>query len=471
MTSTLKMRQTRFFRKDACIGIDLQGQTPVAIRARRTRQGLRYAPVTPPGSDTASEHGYRHELTAACLSSRESLTRWLEAPLASPSKARRIFPSLLDIQLPFAIEDCVYAFLHPEKTPNRHVRALAVAARRQDAEKALARMQACGWDPHGLDHEGLALWTQSLREIPPDPPANAGRRAILYLGADRWTLVLGQGARFLGSHAMRTGDEAQLLRFLKAEWGDARADADPKANADKTRLLWVWTGPGATSDDTATDLQQRMAANWPGASAIHEKPDAFLARALATRALIPGPYRCNLRSGPLTHPDIRKQARKRAAAPAWICLAAGAALIAANIAVHTLVRHRESETEQRFSELRDTLLGYSLPVTGEDALREVRTALDKIKQDEQPFAKFLTTPSPLERMLALVRYCAENDMHLETAEIGDEHIVLRGSAPNWPLGEALANVVESSGFPVTLKRQSARDDGRIPWTIASRTSP
>lgn len=466
MTSKLKTQQRAgFFRERASIGVDLQGERPVAVRAGRTRQGIRYAPVSPPGRDTAAEHGHQHALTVACLSARESLTRWLEAPLASPGKARRIFPSLLDIQLPFAIEDCVYAFLHLEKTPTRHVRALAVAARRQDAGKALERVHACGWDPHGLDHEGLALWTQSLREIPPDPQANAGRRAVLYLGVDRWTLVLGQGTRFLSCHAMRTGDEAQLYRILKAEWGDARADAD------KTPLLWAWTGPGAAADDIVSDMQQRLAANGPGTFVIHENPGAFLARALATRALIPGPYRCNLRSGPLTHPDIRERERKRAATPAWICMVAGIALIAANAAIHTLVRHRESAAEQRFSGLRDTLLGYSLSVTGEDALREVRMALDKAKQDERPFARAVTTPSLLEQMLALARYCAEKGMHLETAEIGDEHIVLRGTAPNWPLGEDLAKVVESSGFPVSLKRLSARDDGRIPWIIASRTSP
>ncbi len=453
-------RRNESFPARACMGVDLQGATAAAVRAERTRQGIRYSPVASPDPGSPNESEKESVPVVGCLSSNESLVRWLDAPLASPVKAAKVFPSLLDIQLPFAIENCLCEFLQTERTPNRHVRALAVAARRKDAERALERFRARGWDPHLLDQEGLALWTQSLREH----PELSGRRAVLYMGPDRWTLALGTGARFAGSHALRPGDAAQLVRLLKAEWGAVSSDG----SAEETATLWAWAGPDAAAEDGG--LRARLLRDWPGASVVHDDPARFLARALATRALVAGPYRCNLRAGPLRHPVMERHARRQAARPAWFCLAAGLALMAVNISLRTYVRFQESEANRRFAELRDELIGYRLPVLGEQALEQVRTALTKEAEEHGPFARMLK-PSLLDSVWALTDFCRQHDVHLETLDMDDERMALTGSAPDWPRGEEVARFVETLVGAAELKRQSARDDGRIPWSISARPSP
>ena len=93
----------------------------------------------------------------------------LRADSASRAKAEKVFPSLLDIQLPFPLEDCLYQFVEFRRTSEGMVSALVCAARREAIQACLDRYQAQGADPMLLDHEGLALWTQSLVEWPVDP--------------------------------------------------------------------------------------------------------------------------------------------------------------------------------------------------------------------------------------------------------------------------------------------------------------
>ncbi|MCX6997673.1 MAG: hypothetical protein NTV49_11445 [Kiritimatiellaeota bacterium] len=99
-----------------------------------------------------------------------------------------MLPSLLDVQLPFPLETCLYQFPVVRADAAGRIRALAVAARRTEIAAQLDRCRALDLDPVVLDHEGLALWTQSLVEIPLAPPA---LRVVAYLGAFRTALAVG----------------------------------------------------------------------------------------------------------------------------------------------------------------------------------------------------------------------------------------------------------------------------------------
>jgi len=145
-----------------CVGVDIAGEKPIAILAERTRRGrITWSPMhdrgTPTGGATAGGI-----LVVAALRCRESLVRRLEAPFSSCRKARKVLPTLLDIQLPFPVEDCLCNFIGLHRTKERKVRALAVAARRIDVRRRLDALHTLGIDPVVLDQEGLALWTVRL---------------------------------------------------------------------------------------------------------------------------------------------------------------------------------------------------------------------------------------------------------------------------------------------------------------------
>ncbi len=97
-------------------GIDFSASKSVIVRAvgRGRRVRFEALPALPEQVECA-----------AALPTYECFARRIVAPLASAEKARKVLPSLLDVQLPFPIEKCVSLF--PEViAAGAHSDALAV---------------------------------------------------------------------------------------------------------------------------------------------------------------------------------------------------------------------------------------------------------------------------------------------------------------------------------------------------------
>jgi Tfp pilus assembly PilM family ATPase len=166
----------------------------------------------------------RKTIGVGALPVRESLTRWVEVPFRNAGKAERVLAAALDIQLPFALEDCAYTFLEIRRAVGRDAtRALAVAAREADVARRVDEMKARGVDPVVLDHEGLALWSQALRELPARAADGNRPRIVVYAGTDRSAIVVGLGEEYLGAYGLRSLDSVNLLRVLPAAYEGERA--------------------------------------------------------------------------------------------------------------------------------------------------------------------------------------------------------------------------------------------------------
>ena len=214
-------------------GVDVQGDTVVVVRGERSRAGVKHSSVAG-GADSLDAAVREGAVVAAGLSSAGSFTRWLEAPFAGTRKTRKVLPTLLDIELPFALEDCIYSFLGLERTLAGKTRALAVVARRGDVEAKLRSLNELGVDPVLLDQEGLALWTQSLAEKPLPPGSSDRARVVVYLGVNRSCVAIGKGGAYLCSHGLTSAEPAHISRILRA-----KTDAGQDQGVD---IEWFWTG-------------------------------------------------------------------------------------------------------------------------------------------------------------------------------------------------------------------------------------
>lgn len=435
-----------------------------ARRARRNR--VNYTAVFPDDPSFVEEIR-DSKVVVGCLSVRESFTRWLEAPFAASSKAQKVFPTLLDIQLPFALEDCIYSFLnmsrvHPkDPLDKKATRALAVAARLADVEKKLESFKALGIDPIVLDHEGLALWTQSLRELPVQPETIALPRVVICLNSGRSTLVIGRGEEFLGAHSVRYEDSSQINRLLKTYQGSADV-GDPQSVTQ-----WVYTGPGARDTELVKELHERLGKDWPGPSFVHDEPETFLARALATRAILPGPLRCNLRMGPLTHPKITQRARRQSIKTALLFMLAGLLLCSVNLTWGRLIKRKEAQIDRTFCSLADELAGYHLTARGDHALAIVRNKLDRRMDLMGPFLKAFE-PSLTSTLSGIMEIGKKHELRYETLSLSrDKQVLIRGTSGDWNRCEKLSAYLQQNGFAVKLDRKEALADGMIPFTITS----
>ncbi|MEI8121670.1 MAG: hypothetical protein WCI20_06435 [bacterium] len=431
-------------------GIDENGGAPILVKAIRRGRRLTFSRANPEELSAPQPRA----VLAACLFQRESFTRWLVAPIASPRKARTVFHSLLDIQLPFSVEDCQVALLAMGPTPDHTgTRGLVVGARRADITKRLESLSTAGFDPHLLDHEGIALWSRGLAEIPPIP-GNGTARILIYSGIDRVTFVIGQGKEFMTAHTMRLWDPDAILRILKSSF-----PVQPEITQ------WIGSGPGTARPGETASHYAALMARWPGTMKVVNEPDAFLARALAARALTPGSTPCNLRTGRFLHPVLAEWNERQPYRWAIACLAAGLLLCLVNLAWQVAISHRLSLAQQTLRSLAVGITGSprGLPV-GQEVLTAKR-AMEAKTRDMEPF--LTASERPLQRLLnAILTAAREEGVSIETMTLGLKNGVIHGIAPKLGQGEKMARRLNGDDWTSMIERkESSPGDERVAFVI------
>lgn len=437
-----------------CIGLDVQATPPAAVHAERRRGRVRFTTLD---VDTLAETaaGASAVPVATGLAPGESIARWVKAPFGSLPKARRILPTLLDVELPFAVEDCVYDFLAVHRdSDGKAVHALAVGARIKQVEAALAQLEAQGITPTTLDLRGLAIWTQSRREC---PPAQGGTdaRAVIALDGDGCTVVVGVGDRFMGAHALPGATAPSIRRILKTRFPE-----------EVKEVSWFWTGRGATDAMRVNTLMAGLADEWPGPSTTHAEPETFVARALATRALVPGPLRCDLRKGRLAHPGAAARAGGHASRATALVFAAALLLLAGSGAGLGLARRAERRSVEAFARRRDALLGYSLNVKGARAVEAVRTEVERQQAALTAFDRAFA-PS-LVPVLEGIMTRADNDgLTYDAISVARTRIHIGGTAARWDAWTPLLDFVREQGYRAQVEPRQILVDDRIPFTVTT----
>lgn len=434
-----------------CFGIDITDGGPVAVRATRTHAGVNCTRIDPGDPSIRGSTEDNTAIVAGCLSERESFSRWLTAPFKSARKAEQVLPSILDIQLPFPLEDCAYMFLPGGAAEDGKTMALAVAARTSEIRKKLDAYVQIGADPVALDQEGIAIWTQSLLEI---PPARGATRVVASLSDNFATLAIGKGGEFSGSHSIRQGAD-NIARILRTRLG-----TPPEA------LELAWTGPAATPEAVET-ISSVLRKDWPGKSLIHKDPATFLARAIATRALSTGPMRCNLRTGAFEHPVVAARRQRHHLVTSLVVLCAGLLLAATSLTTGMLANLRLKDTQTEFSRQVDKLAGYHVTEKGDKALAKVRKAQkDRLKVSRSFDEAF--EPSLVSTLIAILQVGRENGLAYEMLLLGKDKdkntVSITGTCATWNQCEKLSQRLKELGYTVHPDRKET-SDGRIYFTI------
>jgi len=266
---------------------------PVIVRGERVRGRVECSTV-PPGRRRSRRCSVRGDARRV-LSVRETFTRWIEAPFSSARRARKILPTLLDIKLPFALEDCVYGFPRLSGAeggrPGRW-RRLPAAERREELEA----LKSLGADPWGWTTRG---WRSGpgLTECPAAPGRNDGA----------------EGHRVAGGRELRSraGARRRVPQRTRRRLRSCRADQPSAPRAVTGRPApaeWLWTGPDAESAERVAAPQGATRLRVAGVSVTVRDPRSFLARALVTRAITSGP-------GGATFESVRSRIRPRSNAP------------------------------------------------------------------------------------------------------------------------------------------------------------
>jgi len=455
-------------RPRVCYGMTLAGGGAVTVRAWRSSGGTMRQTVLAPG-DAAARHPPADGLaesvrsgnaTAGCLAVQESLTLWLNSPLVSRVKAEKVLPSLLDIQLPFPLEDCIYRFVEFRRTPEGTVSALVCAARRTAIQACLERYQAQGTDPMLLDHEGLALWTQSLAEYPVDSRRRqTPYRVLIYLANDHTTLVIGCGERYGNAHSLQmpispTADDGLVNRLRLI------LNAGLPSGVG---VQWLFCIARAGERTMAEMLHRSLTRDWPGPLTLIKEPTSFLARALCERALKRGPLRCNLRQQIFTHAAVRRAADARARAAAVGILVAGLLLAGFSLTSRLLGERQFNRIKAEIAAVASELApGMTIPYGRE--IPEVQKAWEKQVLLTAPFLDAFA-PSLAPRLAAVVKAGQASAVRFETLSLRRNSLALTGVAEDWDQCGELEQRLKALGYTVKLERQEAVAETEVRFTV------
>ena len=438
------------FRARLAFGIDENAGSPIIVKATGHGRRLRFT-----GADIRElSSPHPRTVVAGCLLQKESFTRWLSAPMPAARKAATVFHTLLDIQLPFSVEDCEVTLLGMRSTPDHAgTRGLIAGARKTDITRRLETLASLGLHPHLLDQESIALWSYAALEFPP-PEGASGARIVVYSGQDRVTLAIGEGHEFLAAYTMRQADPNEVNRLLKSVFPIQPGTTE-----------WIWTGPGAEAADSLQACHAALSTRWPGTFKTSPDPRTFLARALAARAMNTRLYPCNLRTGYFLHPILAQHLERQPVRLAVACLAAGVLLCLVNLSWQWAAQYRLAQGQQCVKSLATRITGTSHGLPPRQETLAARRFSEAQGRDMEPFlaATEAVLPEALKGILAMAR---DESVAIEAMTLNLKSGVIHGVAPKITQGEALARRLNEGRWISTIERkESVPGDDRVAFVI------
>ena len=441
-------------------GADRFGHRLVIMRSTRGRKPTRPKLVLDADlrSLTAAEQDTLSTIQAEVLARDAGLSsslptgscfaRWLQTPFASESKAARVQHSLLDIQLPFPLEECIALFPRRGRNEANQVKCLAVVAKSSTVESALHQWQELGIDPTCLQHEALACWAQACVEV---PFASDSTRVLFHIAEDRASLVIGQATDPQAIHAFRTGTSAILqpdgsLDEANLQHMTNRLQQVLRSHLPGTHrsVQWVISGSGAPQEALRAQLLQRVD-EFDTNPVIIDSPDLFLARALACQGLAAPP---NFRVETLTHPVAQMQSIAQAKRVMVGLVASGLLLCALNLGWIGYLKDRNQSAQDKVQLEAKSLSGLTYIPPGQEVFT-VQQALGDLTTVQPPGLQVLG-PSLTPILRDLLHAAVTAGANLADVSIRSQEFTATGTLAEGANVEAIQRAMEEQGYVVTV---------------------
>ncbi len=453
-------------------GVDAGEGFTAVVRAVRSTRGSVFttvcegrgpaddARVRSAAAELALAGSQRTAVTAAAMPARESVVRRIDVPLPSIARARRVLPSLLDVQLPFRLEDCASAYPDLRRLPGGRVRALAVAAPREAVARRLDALREAGFDPMILDAEAPALWDRALAE---HRPAGDNVRVVAHAAPDRLVLAVGRGTELETVITLREPLRAPVQEDGAGAWSAALQRAR-QALGRGDAAEWIWTGPLAKESGDVLDAFERDLSAGPGVTWIRsDSPGTFLARALAARAIDGTAADCNLRTGEHEHAGLSAWGASSGRRAAILCIVAGLALAVFQIALVAWIDDRGAAVQTRLEQEASRIGRLSRVQRGQE-VRMAKEAVQKRMAALAPVTRMFQ-PSVTPRLAGILRVAAASGVTIEVVELSDAAVKVEGTSPNRDACSRIDDFLRLQGYKTQVRRREAGEDGRVPFAV------
>lgn len=359
----------------------------------------------------------------------------LNTPAMKGTKLKKILPTLLDIQIPLPIVDCVYTFSQYE---GAHA---AYAVRKADMKAQLESLNEMGCNPCRLVPMAHAAWMLSLSEFPPKEPKEP--RALFVAGAQQTVLISGHGETVEKQSIFKTV-AAEPARRLKLAFGGV-----------PEHLICMVAG---AEHQSVVDALSAPEANVSAKVSTAKSPSYFVARALARDGKNDGNADdANLRTGEFAHPALSRREMRPAFYLKVALAIASIAVLATSIAVMSITKSAEEHSKAVLQNRLTEIAGFPIKSKGLRALQDARSAMP-LRLDEA-ILHSIENRIP-EWLSATTTICLQQNIKLQHLSITTEGLTASGVATSANAAHAFVTALVSAGINATLTEppKAAKDN-------------
>lgn len=456
--------------KRTVIAVDLYSDTVTILLGKLSYGNIKYTAIQF-NEIMENQKLLSRSLLISYMPCKRSFTRWLHVPFRNHNKIVKVLPSLLDVELPFSIDDTVYSF-PIFKRSGHSTQVLSVGALKKDITSIMEKFSEYRIKPNVIDHQGLALWSQTTTELPPKQIGNDTLRVLIYLAKNNSAIVVGQGTEFISAHALNSEQPSEILRVIRAVLShlqenisdDKKISKIPQLVYDRVpyKIVWVWCGSGTEDKHSLSTLQNEINTIKQGEHIVHDNPAEFLLRGLITRVLRRNIETCDLSLDAET--KLRRIHTKQSLYSAVSFLISGILLFATGTFIRSTAQSKLRKVNIEFSRLAQEL-NATEGTTGADAVLTASRATATKIETLRPFMEYFK-PSMIDEIYELVHTARSNNLYYETISMNNSTIEITGIAENWDSPEILVTYFAKKGIQPVLNRKDALPDEKIPFTIS-----
>lgn len=379
------------------------------------------------------------DVQAVALPVRLAFCRQIRSPFSSRRKTYKVLDTLLDVELPFAVEQCCTGIVSPFSSKSDQDKILISGCRRSDLERFLATLPD-GTRPLLIDHQGLALWTGSVVEIPPATPDIV--RLVIWLDDQNSCVAVGQGEQFIDAHPLRGNPDEAFRRLLRHY-------------AERLNNGWEALLSGDIQD---SNNWQKTVEECGGSCRIHADPATFLVRNVALRALYSGAYRCNLAPDTATHPWVIAAKKRRDRQRGGLTAALAIITAFSAIIINNGASRIEKQMTAKVAALAEALAGYPVNARGEHAVTAVKNAVEQRQTAFLPL-HYIAKP-PITPRLNLLHSAADiSGIRFSVINLTPQQLEITGISPNESVLQSLLSKLSQQGWHIARDDQNPAENG------------
>ncbi len=362
----------------------------------------------------------------------------LNPPPVSTAKQKKLIPSLLNIQLPFKLEECKYVF---DKVGSKFI---AQTIRNTELAETLSLASKQNIATKSVIGFIQTIWDAAANEAP--SWSTESERALCIANNSSTLLVFGNNDTITATSIFNTSSSKEIIKRLKLNF---------KGDLSKTALFLA-------GEATSSILRELRDSTSPlGFVNVAKDPDYFVASACATNKNI-DKFNFLSNNSKANRWDFMLSDKLKQKFAAMLLLASAFAIMASAIINANTKKIKQANLAQ-FNKSISQVAGYDVKLKGKRAIDEAKAAFDSridfsIINAEQSIITSQLFPKCIE-------LCKKHQITLGFISINPKGVTASGSGPRIESINALVDELNANGIKCVLAGAPIESSGRFSFQL------